>query len=60
MFSKNDIKSYDGEKKHFFASIPSFPHVKNCVFSMTEFREEDFNEADFSLENVFNKIAKKM
>lgn len=56
--AKMILKSYDGEKKHFFASIPSFPHVKNCVFSMTEFREEDFNEADFSLENVFNKIAK--
>lgn len=55
--AKMILKSYDGEKKHFFASIPSFPHVKNCVFSMTEFRKEDFNEADFSLVNIFNKIA---
>ena len=41
--AKMILKSYDGEKKHYFAALEKFPHIENCRFKVKYFNFEDFD-----------------
>ena len=55
--AKMTLKSYDGKKKHYFAALEKFPHIENCRFKVKNFKFEDFNESNFSIEKIFNRIS---